>query len=112
MATIVRALPRITRGVPFIYEEFRDDIETTTKKLVDHLDPPRFFPMIGPAQLHHCHWECTVYYTETIISAYPLPYQVKRRRIEVIYLDQDHLHRYLAGQESLPLEVREEFARP
>jgi hypothetical protein len=89
---ILRAMPRVTRGVPYIYEEFRDDIEFTTEKLVDKVDPPRFFPLIGPAQLHHCHWKCTVYYTETIDSSYPFPFRAKRRRAEVIYIDTDHLH--------------------
>src|SRR4051812_20901987 len=26
-ATILRAMPRVTRGVPYFYEEFRDDID-------------------------------------------------------------------------------------
>jgi hypothetical protein len=89
---ILRAMPRVTRGVPYIYEEFRDDIDFTVEKLVDKVDPPRFFPLIGPAQLHHCHWKCTVYFTETIESCYPFPFRVKRRRAEVVYIDKDHLH--------------------
>lgn len=89
---ILRAMPRVTRGIPYIYEEFRDDIEFTVEKLVDRVDPPRFFPLIGPAQLHHCHWKCTVYFTETLESAYPFPFRIKRRRAEVVYIDKDHLH--------------------
>jgi hypothetical protein len=42
--------------------------------------------------LHHCHWKCTIYYTETIESGYPFPFQCKKRRIEVVYIDRDHLH--------------------
>lgn len=99
-AMILRVMPRVARGVPFIYEEFRDDIETTTEKLVDHMDPPRFYPLIGPAQLHHCHWKCTVYYTETIQSGWPLPFQLKRRRIEVVYIDLDHLHLFIVGPDA------------
>ena len=91
---ILRTMPRVTRGVPYIYEEFRDDIEFTVEKLVDRVDPPRFFPLIGPAQLHHCHWKCTVYFTETVESTYPFPFRVKRRRAEVVYIDKDHLHLY------------------
>ena len=76
---MLRVLPRVTRGVPYIYEEFRDDIEFTVEKLVDRVDPPRFFPLIGPAQLHHCHWKCTVYYTETIPdSSYPFPFSASQ----------------------------------
>ena len=39
----------------------------------------------GPAQLHHCHWKCTVCYTETDAAR-------TRRRVEVVYIDRDHLH--------------------
>lgn len=89
---ILRAMPRVARGVPYIYEEFRDEIEFSVEKLVDRIDPPRFIPLIGPAQLHHCHWKCTVYYTETIESSYPFPVRVRRRRAEVVYIDKDHFH--------------------
>lgn len=91
-AAILRAMPRVTRGVPYFYEEFRDDIEFSIEKLVDVIDPPRFFPLVGPAQLHHCHYKCTVYYTETTESSYPFPFRCKRRRVEVVYIDKDHLH--------------------
>ena len=94
-AAILRAMPRVTRGVPYIYEEFRDDIEFAVEKLVDKVDPPRFYPLIGPAQLHHCHWKCTVYYTETTESSYPFPFQVRRRRAQVVYIDKDHLHQFV-----------------
>jgi hypothetical protein len=91
-SAILRAMPHITRGVPYIYEEFRDEIEIITERLVDKIDPPRFFPLVGPAQLHHCHWKCTIYYTETIESGYPFPFRCKRPRVQVVYIDKDHLH--------------------
>ena len=91
-ATILRAMPRVARGVPYIYEEFRDEIDFAVELVADHIDPPRFFPGIGPAQVHHCHWKCTVYFTETVRSDYPLPFRCKRRRTEVVYIDRDHLH--------------------
>jgi hypothetical protein len=99
-AEILRAMPRVTRGVPYVYEEFRDDIEFTVEKLVDKVDPPRFIPLIGPAQLHHCHWKCTVYFTETVESMYPFPFRVKRRRAEVVYIDKDHLHLCVSGEDA------------
>jgi hypothetical protein len=89
---ILRALPRVNRGVPYLCEVFRDDLEIIVEKLHDKVDAPRFFPLIGPAQLHHCHWKCTVYFTETIDSAYPFSFRTKRRRAEVVYIDTDHLH--------------------
>ena len=97
---ILRAMPRVARGVPYIYEEFRDDIEFTVEKMIDRVDPIRFFPLIGPAQLHHCHWKCTVYYTETIESSYPFPFRYKHRTAQVIYIDKDHLHLCVQGQDA------------
>src|SRR5437588_9105167 len=99
-AEILRTMPRVTRGIPYIFEEFRDDIEFTVEKIVDRIDPPRFFPLIGPAQLHHCHWKCTVYFTETIDSMYPFPFRAKRRRAEVVYIDKDHLHLCVNGPDA------------
>jgi len=91
-ATILRAMPRVTRGIPWIYEEFRDDIDFTIERLVDRIDPPRFYPLVGPAQLHHCHYKCIVYFTETVQSDYPFPFRIVKRRSETVYIDRDHLH--------------------
>src|SRR5262245_56849994 len=33
-STILRAMPRITRGIPWIYEEFREDYDFTIEPLV------------------------------------------------------------------------------
>ena len=104
---ILRTMPRVTRGIPYIYEEFRDDIEFTVEKMVDKIDPPRFIPLIGPAQLHHCHWKCTVYFTETIESNHPFPFRVKRRRAEVVYIDKDHLHLCVNGQDAQRATIRD-----
>lgn len=92
---ILRAMPRVLRGVPFILEEFRDDIRIVSERIVDRIDPPRFFPLVGLAQLHHCHWKCTIYFTQTYQEDYPMPVKIKKRRIEVIYIDKDHLHQYV-----------------
>jgi hypothetical protein len=92
---VLRAMPRLTRGVPFVYEEFRDNVEIVSERLVDKIDPPRFFPLIGPAQLHHCHWKCTIYYTETVQSDQPFPVKVVKNRVQVVYIDKDHLHLYV-----------------
>ncbi len=101
---IMRAMPRVDRGIPFIYETFRDDIEISTEKLVDRLDAPRFYPLIGPAQIHHRHWKCTVTFTETTSVAYPFPMQTQRKCKEVVYLDRDRL--LLCG---MPLENNAPF---
>jgi len=106
---VLRCMPRVTRGVPFTYEEFRDDIQVVTERLVDKIDPPRFFPLVGWAQLHHCHWKCTIYWTETIQSDYPFPCKFKKRRVEVIYIDKDHLHLYVGSNVEMQKDITREF---
>jgi hypothetical protein len=111
-AAILRAMVRVTRGIPYFYEEHRDDIEFTVEKLVDIVDPPRFYPLLGPAQLHHCHWKCTVYFNEIIESSYPFPFQVKRRRVEVVYIDKDHLHVFASTPETQQSMTQDMVLRP
>lgn len=106
---VLRTLQRVARGVPFIYEEFRDDVRVNCERIVDKIDPPRFFPLVGYAQLHHCHWKCTVYWTETIQSDYPFPAKFKKRRVQVIYIDKDHLHLYVGENPDTQKSVTREL---
>jgi hypothetical protein len=109
-ARILRALPHVARGMPYFYEEFRDNIQVVTELLVDKIDPPRFFPLIGPAQLHHCHWKCTVYYTETMESGYPFPFRCVRPRVQVVHIDLDHLHLYPCNTPDVQRSVTRDLA--
>jgi hypothetical protein len=108
---VLRAMPRVARGVAYVYEEFRDDIQIVKNRLVDEIDPPRFFPLIGMAQLHHCHWECIVYYTETTQSSYPFPTYVKKQRTQVIYIDKDHLHLYVGPNPDMQKKIGVELTK-
>jgi hypothetical protein len=108
---VLRAMPRVARGVPYIYEEFRDDITIVKNRLVDKIDPPRFFPLVGPAQLHHCHWECVVYYQETIQSDYPFPTYIRKNRVQVIYIDKDHLHLYVGPNADMQRQITQELTK-
>jgi hypothetical protein len=100
-ATILRVMPPVPRGVPYVYEEHRDDDNFVIERLVDQVDPPRYFPLVGPAQLHHCHYKCTVFYTSTVSSDWPIPFHVKRRRSQVVYIDRDHLHQVACTPEQM-----------
>src|SRR5262249_4771133 len=90
-ATVLRSLPPVRGAVRHLYEETGDNIQTVTERLVDKLDPPRFFPLVGQARLHHCRYKCTVYYTETCQGDYPFPFKVATPRVQVVYIDKDHL---------------------
>ena len=79
--TIARSSPR------------RNNVRIIKEKIADYIDPPRFYPLIGPAQLHHAHYKCTVYFEEQVIVGYPVPHTMKdREAIEVIYIDHNHFH--------------------
>src|SRR5262245_25516919 len=108
---ILRAMPRVPRGVPYGYETFRDDVVIVKNRLVDKIDPPRFFPLVGPAQLHHCHWECIVYYTETCQSDYPFPVKIRKARVQVIYIDKDHLHLYVGPDPDVQRQITTDLTK-
>ncbi|MDR2763100.1 MAG: hypothetical protein LBB88_10890 [Planctomycetaceae bacterium] len=84
----------ITGQVPGL-ETCRRDIVGITKELIaDYVDEPRFFPLVGPAQVHHAHYKITIYFKETINVGWPIPHTISDdEAIEVFYIDKDHLHR-------------------
>ena len=92
-AEVLRALPPISRGIPHFYEASRDNVQIVTERLVDRLDPPRFFPLVGRARLHHVQYKCTVYFTEVVVSGFPYPLKLAKPRVEVVYIDRDRLIR-------------------
>lgn len=108
---VLRAMPRVPRGVPYIYETFRDDIIIVKNRLVDKIDPPRFFPLVGPAQLHHCHWECVIYYNELVQSDYPFPVYVKKAKVQVLYIDKDHLHLFVGNDPEAQRQVTQDLTK-
>jgi hypothetical protein len=108
---VLRVMPRIPRGVPYVFETFRDDIVIVKNRLVDKIDPPRFFPLVGMAQLHHCHWECVIYYTETVESDYPFPCKVKKQRTQVVYIDKDHLHLYVGTDPDVQRQITNDLTK-
>jgi hypothetical protein len=63
------------------------------EKIADYVDPPRFYPLIGPAQLHHAHYKCTVYFTQVTRIGWPIPHTLKDEDArEVLYIDHNHFH--------------------
>ena len=88
---VLRALPQVPRAVPGVFEVFRDDFQMVAERLVNRIDPPRVFPLVGEAKLHHNAWKCTVFYNETVEYGYPFPARTTRGRVEVVYIDKDYL---------------------
>jgi len=93
---VMRALEKarpVEGGLPFLHEVQRNNVSIVKEKIADYVDPPRFYPLIGPAQLHHAHYKCTVYYTEVTRVGWPVPYTTTDEdKVEVIYIDHNHFH--------------------
>jgi len=93
---VMRALERARPsegGLPLLHEIQRNNVRIVKEKIADYVDPPRFVPMIGPAQLHHAHYKCTIYYTEVTRVGWPVPYTTRDEdSVEVIYVDHNHFH--------------------
>lgn len=91
---VIRAMKKPSRWgkIPFLYEKQYNNIEIVVEKIVDTIDDCRVYPLVGPAQLHHCHYKVTVYYDRFRRMNYPFAWEVKDKDVEVIYIDKDHLH--------------------
>jgi len=93
---VMRALEEarpIEGGVPFLHEMQRNNVRIVVEPIADYVDPPRVVPLIGPAQLHHAHYKCTVYFTEVTRVGWPVPYTTTNEDTrEVVYIDHNHFH--------------------
>ncbi|MCR4413683.1 MAG: hypothetical protein NUV77_14785, partial [Thermoguttaceae bacterium] len=93
---IMRALERARPtegGLPFLHEVQRNNVRIVVEPIADSVDPVRVYPLIGPAQLHHARYKCTVYFSEVTRVGWPIPYTTKNEDAqEVLYIDHDHLH--------------------
>ncbi|HEV3136744.1 MAG TPA: hypothetical protein VGZ26_02550 [Pirellulales bacterium] len=93
---IMRALERahpIEGGFPLLHEVQRSNVRIVKTKIGDYVDPPRFYPLVGPAQQHHAHYKCTIYYTQITRIGWPVPHTLKDEDSqEVIYVDHNHFH--------------------
>lgn len=91
-AEVLRAMPQVARGVPHVFEEFRDDMTITRTRLGEAKVGPRVFvPFLGPVQPVTTNWECVAWYTQTITSDFPFPVKVTKRRVQVVYIEKGEL---------------------
>jgi hypothetical protein len=92
MRTLERTHP-VEGGMPFLHEVQRSNVRIVKSLIADYVDPPRHYPLVGPAQLHHAHYKCTVYFSETKRVGWPMPHtEHDQEAVEVIYIDHNHLH--------------------
>ena len=92
---VVRALPtQAIGGYAFLAETSYNNVRVVVEPMVDRVDECRFFPLVGPAKMHHCHYKCTVYFDKTIRSSWPIPFtHHDDQSLDVVYIDHDHLIR-------------------
>jgi hypothetical protein len=91
-AAILRKMGWQPSAQSWLCQTSRDDVQIVKELVKDEVAGPRFFPLVGPARLHHCHWKCTVSYNETVESTFPFPCRCVRPRVEVVYVDADKLY--------------------
>ncbi|MCA9217917.1 MAG: hypothetical protein KDB27_32830 [Planctomycetales bacterium] len=92
MRTLERSHP-VEGGIPFLHETQRNNVRIRKDLIADYVDPPRFYPLVGPAQLHHAHYKCTITYSETKRVGWPIPHTLHdEETVEVVYIDHNHLH--------------------
>ena len=93
---VMRALEKarpVQGGFPMLHEVQRNRVRIIVEPLADYVDPPRVYPLVGPAQLHHAQYKCIVYFSETARTGWPIPYTTTTEDCqEVVYIDHDHLH--------------------
>ena len=90
MRSLERAHP-VEGGFSMLHEVQRNNVHIVKEKIADYVDPPRVYPLIGPAQLHHAHYKCSIYYTEVTRIGWPLPHTLRNEDArEVIYVDHNH----------------------
>src|SRR5262245_12578735 len=77
---------RFTRGVPYIFEAFCDNVAIVKNRTAEGQATLRL-PAGARVTLAVEEWECTMHYTETIESQYPFPFTASRPRVKVVYLD-------------------------
>jgi len=79
--------------LPCLREIQHNDVRIVKEKIADYIDPPRVVPLIGPAQLHHAHYKCTIFYAQTTRVGWPVPHTLRdEEAVEVIYVDHNHFH--------------------
>ncbi len=91
-----------------VFEKNSESVRIVKEKIADYIDPPRTYPLIGPAQLHHTHYKCSVYFTESLVHGWPIPHQSEKEAVEIVYVKTSHLHKLdVARTKAAKLEIEE-----
>ena len=81
-----------TIGLPYLPNRKRKDVRIVKEKIADYVDPPRFIPQVGSAQIHHAHYKCTVSYADSIrATSKSNPFSIENEL--VVFIDKRHFHK-------------------
>ena len=86
-------VPKFKTGSPVFYETQQNNVRILIEKIGEKTDPCKVYPLAGPCQLIHCHYKCSVYFDESYWADYPIPFNHRKARVEVVFIDKDHLRR-------------------
>ncbi len=95
-------VPKFRHGSPPFYEVQRNNARFLIEKIGEKVDPCKVYPLAGPCQLVHCHYKCTIYFDESYWADYPIPFNHLKHRVEVVYIDKDHLRRCGGPETTFP----------
>ncbi len=99
MHALEKARP-VEGGIPLLWSRNRNNVRIVKEKIADYVDPVRVYPMIGPAQQHHAHYKCTVYFEDVRRVGWPVPHTLRDEDArEVLYIDHNHLHMVGSSEE-------------
>lgn len=109
---VLRALDEQQHGGPPLPKKKaeRFNVRIVKEKIADYTDPPRFVPTIGPAELRHAHYKCTVTSSVWVEHDSPIPYKVEEEIREVVYID--HRHYHMVGQAAISDPVGQPMSHP
>jgi hypothetical protein len=86
-AAVLRALPRVPRGTPQVYEEYRDNV-VIVKNLLARTTVS--LPQADGAALKVVkrHYECVVCFDRVIEAPFPFPIHLRKSETMVVYIDE------------------------
>jgi hypothetical protein len=90
-AEVWAKLPR--SDSPVWSEAARSNARFLVEKIGEKVDPCKVYPLAGACELVHCHYKCSVYFDESSRSKDPIPINHRKARVEVVFIDKDHLRR-------------------
>lgn len=85
-------------SVPFARRVIRDDVRIRIERVADRIGEPRFYPLVGVAQLHSQHYKCIVHSLKTTQIDWPITIDLVEQPRETVYIDNERLIAAVPGE--------------